>query len=93
VEELPCELVREQHFLGSGVPTKQLWSRRKEMGVERERESGIGWGRPGEQGQCWECTQSKSQHQMLGKTLLTKKAHKKISRPKAGFNDRHEPPG
>jgi hypothetical protein len=38
LEELPCELVREQHFLGSGVPTKQLWSRRKEMGVERERE-------------------------------------------------------
>jgi hypothetical protein len=24
---------------------------------------------------------------------LTKKAHKQISRPKAGFNDTHKPPG
>jgi hypothetical protein len=60
---------------------------------ERERESGMGWGRPGEQGQCWEHTQSKSQHQMLGKMLLTKKVHEKISRPRAGFNDRHQQPG
>jgi hypothetical protein len=29
VEELPCELVREWRFLGSGVPVKQLRSRRK----------------------------------------------------------------
>jgi hypothetical protein len=59
-EELPCELVREWHFLGSGVPVKQLRSRRKVMGVERERErereSGMGWGRLGEQGQCRELT-------------------------------------
>jgi hypothetical protein len=38
VEELPCELVREQRFLGSGVPVKQLRSWRKGMGVERKRE-------------------------------------------------------
>jgi hypothetical protein len=37
-EELHCELVREWRFLGSGVPTKQLRSRRKGMVVERERE-------------------------------------------------------
>jgi hypothetical protein len=42
-EELPCELMREWHFLGLGVPGKQLRSRRKGMGVERERES-VGWG-------------------------------------------------
>jgi hypothetical protein len=58
VEELPCELVREWHFLGSGVPVKQLRSQRKEMGIgrerERESESGTGWERPGEQSQCWE---------------------------------------
>jgi hypothetical protein len=38
VEELPCELVRKWHFLGLGVPVKQLRSWRKEMGIERERE-------------------------------------------------------
>jgi hypothetical protein len=38
VEELPCELVKEWHFLGSGVPVKQLRSQRKGMGIERERE-------------------------------------------------------
>jgi hypothetical protein len=36
-EELPCELVREWRFLGSGVLAKQLRSWRKEMEVERER--------------------------------------------------------
>jgi hypothetical protein len=54
VEELPCELVREWCFLGLGVLAKQFWSQRKEMGVERERR--MVWGRPREQGQCWECT-------------------------------------
>jgi hypothetical protein len=29
---------------------------------------------------------------LLGKMPLIKKAHEKISRPRAGFNDRHEPP-
>jgi hypothetical protein len=55
VEELPCELVREWRFLGSGVPAKQLRSRRKGMGVERERERErrMGWGRLEEQGQYW----------------------------------------
>jgi hypothetical protein len=44
-EELPCELVREWRFLGSGVPVKQLRYWRKGMGVERERErAGWGWG-------------------------------------------------
>jgi hypothetical protein len=38
VEELPCELVREWRFLGSGVPAKQLRSQRKGMEVERHRE-------------------------------------------------------
>jgi hypothetical protein len=48
VVELPCELVREWCFLGSGVPAKQLRSRRKGMGGgrererEREREDGVG---------------------------------------------------
>jgi hypothetical protein len=37
-EEIPCELVREQHFLGLGVLAKQLRSQRKGRGVERERE-------------------------------------------------------
>jgi hypothetical protein len=42
-EEFPCELLREHHFLGSGVPAKQLWSRRKGMGAKRERErDGVG---------------------------------------------------
>jgi hypothetical protein len=40
VEELPCELVREQHFLATGIPAKQLWSWRKGMGGKRER---VGW--------------------------------------------------
>jgi hypothetical protein len=38
VEEVPCDLVREWHFLGSGVVAKQLRSQRKGMGVLRERE-------------------------------------------------------
>jgi hypothetical protein len=43
VEEFPCELVREQCFLGSGVLAKQLRSQRKGMGVERGREQdGVG---------------------------------------------------
>jgi hypothetical protein len=41
-EELPCELVREWCFPGLGVPVQQLRSRRKEMGIERERER-AGW--------------------------------------------------
>jgi hypothetical protein len=30
---------------------------------------------------------------MLGKMLLARKVHEKISRPRARFNDRHEPSG
>jgi hypothetical protein len=48
--------MRECRFLGSGVLAKQLWSWRKGMGVERERESGMEWGRLGEQSQCQERT-------------------------------------
>jgi hypothetical protein len=42
--------MREWCFLGSEVPAKQIRFRKKGMGVERERErkSGMGWGRPGE---------------------------------------------
>jgi hypothetical protein len=58
-EEIPSEQVRERYFLGSGVLAKQLRSQRKGMGVERERESRMRWGRPREQGQCQKCTQSK----------------------------------
>jgi hypothetical protein len=46
VEELPCELVREWHFLELGVLAKQLRSQRKRMEVEeveRQRErDGVG---------------------------------------------------
>jgi hypothetical protein len=43
VEEIPCELMREWHFLGSGVLIKQLRSQRKGMAFEREREQdGLG---------------------------------------------------
>jgi hypothetical protein len=62
VEELPRELEREWRFLGSGVPEKQLRSRRK---VGRARSV------PGTQPDLG------VQHQMLGKTPLSKKAHEK----------------
>jgi hypothetical protein len=61
-EELPCELVREWRFLGSGVPVKQLRSRRK---ARRARSV------PGTQ------PDPRFRHQMLGKTPLSKKAHEK----------------
>jgi hypothetical protein len=75
----PCEQVREQRFLGSGVPAKQLRYRRKRMWVERERESGMGWGRPEEQGQCRDCTWSLSWHQNVRKNA----AYKESSREKS----------
>jgi hypothetical protein len=43
-KEIPSELVREWHFLGSGVPAKQLRSQKKGMGVERERKREKGMG-------------------------------------------------
>jgi hypothetical protein len=55
-EEIPCEQVREWRFLGSGVSAKQLRSQRKGIRVERERDSGMEWGRLGEQGQWQECS-------------------------------------
>jgi hypothetical protein len=90
VEEFPCELVREQHFLGSGGSGKAALVLEEGNG-SRERVSGMGWGKLGEQGQGQECTQSESRHHMLGKMLLTKKAHKQISCSRAGFDDKHEP--
>jgi hypothetical protein len=48
-EELPCELVRQKCFLGSGFwqSSSDLEGRKWEL-RERERERGIGWGRLGE---------------------------------------------
>jgi hypothetical protein len=73
VEELPCELVREWRFLGSGVLVKQLRSWRKAgrarslLGTQPD---------PG------------FRHQMLGKTPLSKKAQEKIHVHRARFNGR-----
>jgi hypothetical protein len=73
-----CELVREWSFLGSGVPVKQLRSRRKAWRAR----SVLG-------------TQPdpRSQHQMLGKTLFSKKAHEKTHVHRAKFNGRPKLPG
>jgi hypothetical protein len=54
----------------------------------------MGWGRPGEQGQCQECTRSESWPQNVRKNA----AHKESSREKshvrrAKFNGRLKPPG
>jgi hypothetical protein len=62
VEELPCELVRECHFLRSGVLVKQLRSQRK---------AGKARSVPGTQ------PDPGFQLQMLGKMPLSKKAHQK----------------
>jgi hypothetical protein len=91
-EEIPCEQVREQCFLGSGVPARQLRPWRKGLGVEREKEQD-GVGRPGEQGQCWELTRSESQHQNVRKNAAHKETSRKVSCPRAKFNGRLEPPG
>jgi hypothetical protein len=68
--------VKEQHFLGSGVLAKQLRSQRKGMEDERER---AGWGGGSQESKVCakNAPQSESQHQMLGKALLTKKAQEK----------------
>jgi hypothetical protein len=92
-EEISCELKREWCFLGSGVLVKQLRSWRKGMGVERERESGMVWGRPGEQGQCWECTLIQVMAPNVRKTLLTKKAHEKSLTSIEQFNSSFKLPG
>jgi hypothetical protein len=78
VEEFPCELVREWRFLELGVPVKQLRSRRK---------AGRARSVPGTQ------PDPGSQHQMLGKTPLSKKAHEKTHVHRARFNGRHKLPG
>jgi hypothetical protein len=62
VEELPCKLVREWRFLGSGVPVKQLRSWRK---------AGRARSVPGTQ------PDPGFRYQILGKTPLSKKAHEK----------------
>jgi hypothetical protein len=92
-EELPCELVREWCFLGSGILVKQLRSQRKEMGIERERESGMGWGRLGEQGQCQELNLV----QVMVPNVRKNAAHKESSGEKshvhrAKFNGRPKLP-
>jgi hypothetical protein len=78
VEELPCELVREWHFLGLGVPVKQLRSHRK---ARRARSVPGTQPKPG----FW--------HQMLGKMPLSKKAHEKTHVHRARFNGRPKLPG
>jgi hypothetical protein len=95
-EELPCELVRECLFLGLGVPVKQLGSWRKGMGVEREREreSGMGWGKLGEQGQCRELNPI----QVMAPNVRKNTTHKESSQEKshvhrAKFNGRPKLPG
>jgi hypothetical protein len=94
VEELPCELVREWWFLRSGVPVKQLRSWRKEMGIEREGESRMWWGRPGEQGQCRELNPI----QVRAPNVRKNATHKESSQEKshihrAKFNGRPKLPG
>jgi hypothetical protein len=61
-EELPCELVREWHFLGLEVLVKQLGSQRK---AGRARSVLRTQPNP------------RSRHQMLVKTPLSRKAHEK----------------
>jgi hypothetical protein len=76
-EEIPCEQVREQCFLGSGFwqsssdPVGTEWELR-----ERERE---GWGLGGWESKVSSGSTPDPSHstKMLGKTLLTKKAHEK----------------
>jgi hypothetical protein len=60
------------------------------MGVERETEGGMGCGRPGEQGQCQEHTQSESWHQNVRKNA-THKEKSLVQRVK--FNGRPKLPG
>jgi hypothetical protein len=62
------------------------------MGVERE--SRMGWGRPGEQGQCWEGTPIR----VMAPNVRKNAAHKESSREKshvhrAKFNGRPKLPG
>jgi hypothetical protein len=54
--------------------------------LERERESGQdGWGEgPGEQGQCQECTRSKSRHQNVRKNAT----HKESTREKSHVQEK-----
>jgi hypothetical protein len=76
-----CERVVLSRIRGSGkavlVP--------EEGNGSKERYRGMGSGRPGEQVQCQELTQSESRHQMLGEMPCIKKAHEKISCPRAGL--------
>jgi hypothetical protein len=70
-------------------PVKQLKSGRKGMVVERERESGMGSGRPGEQGQCQKCTPI----QVMAPNVRKNATHKESSQEKsyihrAKFNGR-----
>jgi hypothetical protein len=42
VEEIPCEQVRERHFLGAGVLAKQLRSWRREWELREREWDGVG---------------------------------------------------
>jgi hypothetical protein len=77
VEELPCELVREWLFLGSGVPVKQLRS------WEESQESKVSAGNS---------TQSRVSAPNVRKTLLSRKAHEKTHVHRARFNGRPKLP-
>jgi hypothetical protein len=77
-EELPCELVREWRFLGSGIPVKHLRSQRK---ARRARSVPGTQPNPG------------FRHQMLGNMPLSKKAHEKTHVNRAKFNGRPKLPG
>jgi hypothetical protein len=68
--------MREWHFLGPGIPVKQLRSGMKGMGVERER---VGWGGGGPESSFHVRSAPDLSHssKMLGKMPLRKKAHEK----------------
>jgi hypothetical protein len=61
---------------------------------ERERESGMGWGRVGEQGHCWEHMPIQvTAPKCLEKHYSQRKFMRKVSHPRAKFNGRLKPPG
>jgi hypothetical protein len=60
------------------IPEEGNGSLEREKARERER---VGWAgrKPGEQGQCWECTRSKSQHQNVRKNAACKESSREKS--------------
>jgi hypothetical protein len=51
----------------------------RETERERDREGSMGWGKLGEQGQCWECTRSESRHQNVRKNATCKESSREKS--------------